>query len=265
MQHEQYGQLLMEAIRETLETMAFAEIVPVSMKIGDKELMNLEEIRVVAAQNTATGHDDQWGDDWGTSPAIVPETDVWGKTPSIPSSVPETSDAWGTVASPITDMPITDKMWANPLDAWEENIPLPIPAIAEAGSIEQMDFDKLVSEQKDWCWACLKVNSSELESIWFVVSKQLAQELARTMYADDGFQLDSQLRDIIAELTNVLGGHVMLLLEEKAGQFTLEVPVTGTEYPDLPDNVKFQTVTCKVFVDGAYPVISVLCFKDKTP
>jgi len=268
MQHEEYGQLLMEAIRETLETMAFAEIVPFSMKIGDKELMNLHELHVAAARNAAAAQASPWDSDWGgSSSGDNSEADAWGETPVAPPT-PEALDDWGTGAPPITDMPITDKMWANPLDAWVENAPLPIPETvpeaAESGqNTGQVDFDKLVSEQEDWCWACLKVNSPELDSIWFIVSKQLAQELARTMYAGDDFQLDNPaLRDIIAELTNVLGGRLMLLLEEKIGKFTLEVPVTGTEYPELPDNTKFETVTCKVFVDGSYPVISVMCFKE---
>jgi len=268
MQQEQYGQLLMQAIQETLETMAFAEIVPFSMKIGDKELMNLEELNVVAACNAATSQispcTNGWGDD---SPGDVSEADAWGETPVTQPPVSEPLDDWGTSISPTAtppmgNQPITDTMWANPLDAWEENVPLPIPRVTEAGQTGQMDFDKLVSVQEDWCWACLKVNSPELDSIWFIVSKQLAQELARTMYAGNDFQLDNPaLRDIIAELTNVLGGRLMLLLEEIVGKFTLEVPVTGTEYPDLPDKTTFETVTCKVFVDGAYPVISVMCFK----
>jgi len=265
MQHEEYGQLLMEAIRETLETMAFAEIVPFSMKIGDKELMNLQELHVATARNAAAAQASPWDCDWGDdSSGDATEEDAWGATPTTRPPTPEALDDWGTCASPVADMPITDKMWDNPLDAWVDNAPLPIPEAVETGPASHIDFDKLAGEQEDWCWACLKVNSPELDSIWFIVSKQLAQELARTMYAGDDYQLDNPaLRDIIAELTNVLGGRLMLLLEEIVGKFTLEVPVTGTEYPDLPDNTKFETVTCKVFVDGAYPVISVMCFKEK--
>ena len=271
MQHDQYGQLLMEAIRETLETMAFAEIVPFSMKIGDKELMNLEELHVATARNAATSQTSSGGCGWGNnSPGDDSEADAWGETPASQPSVPELSGDWGTCAAPMTNQPtgdqsITDQMWANPLDAWADNAPLPLYEAAEAGqNTGQVDFDKLVNEQKDWCWACLKVNSPELDSIWFIVSKQLAQELARTMYAGNDFQLDNPaLRDIIAELTNVLGGRLMLLLEEIVGRFTLEVPVTGTGYPDLPDNTKCDSVTCKVFVDGVYPVISEMCFKSK--
>jgi len=269
MQHEQYGQLLMQAIQETLETMAFAEIVPFSMKIGDEELMNLEELRVATACNAAASQTSLGDSGWGDSSGDVSGTDAWGETPATQPPESEACDAWGTGTSPTTnqpkgDQPITDKMWANPLDAWEENVPPPIPQVTQAGQTEQVDFDKLAGEQEDWCWACLKVNSPELDSIWFIVSKQLAQELAHTMYADSEFQLDNPvLRDIIAELTNVLGGRLMLLLEKIAGKFTLEVPVTGTEYPDLPDRTQCETVTCKVFVDGVYPVVSVMCFKNK--
>lgn len=239
MQHEQYGQLLLDAIRETLETMAFAEVIPYSMKIGDRELVDPEELRATVRYATPPAELD---DAWGTSSESAEAAEAWGANPS----------------------PITDRMWANPLDAWEENGDLAIPEISEADKTEQADFEKLMNAQNDWCWACLKVNSPELDAIWFIVSKQLAQELARTMYAGDDFQLDNPaLRDIIAELTNVLGGRLMLLLEEIIGKFTLEVPVTGTGQPELPDNAKFETVTCKVFVDGVYPVISVMSFKDK--
>ena len=212
MLHEQYGQLLLDAIRETLETMAFAEIIPYSMKVGDKELVKCDKLSATVQPNAS---------------------------------------------------PITDRMWANPLDAWEDNVALPIPEPIEPKITEQMDFGKLINEQDDWCWACMKVNSPELDCIWFIVSKQLGLELANTMYAGDDYHLDHPvLRDIIAELTNVFGGRLMLLLEEAGDKFTLEVPTTGTGQPDLPDNTQTQTVTCKVFVDNTFPVISVMSFKE---
>ncbi|MCL2118876.1 MAG: hypothetical protein FWH27_10670 [Planctomycetaceae bacterium] len=258
MQHEQYGQLLLDAIRETLETMAFAEIVPYSMKIGNRELMDVNELHVAAKHGATASQPD---DGWGYSSDPVSEPAAWGETSTVQPSISESTDAWGTGASPITD-----RMWANPLDAWEENVTLPIPQTTEADITKQADFDKLMNEQDNWCWACLKVNSPELDCIWFIVSKQLAQELARTMYAGDDFQLDNPaLRDIIAELTNVLGGRLMLLLEETVGKFTLEVPVTGTGQPDLPDNTHCETVTCKVFADHVYPIISMMYFKESQP
>ena len=256
MQHEHYGQLLLDAIRETLETMAFAEVVPHSMKIGDREILCSAEQPVAVNLNTAAT---QQGGGWGDVPAAVPELEVWGEIPFVQPSILDTTNVWGVGPSTVTD-----RMWANPLDAWEENVAIPIPEATEAGETKQINFDKLMNEQDDWCWSCLKVNSPELDAIWLIVSKQLAQELARTMYAGDDFQLDSPaLRDIIAELTNVFGGQLMLLLEEIIGKFTLEVPVTGIGHPDLPDPDKTETVTCRVFVDGTYPVVSVLAFKDR--
>ena len=263
MQHEEYGRLLMEAISETLETMAFAEIVPFSIKIGDKELVDIKELQSAVNNNTTTT---PWDGGWGESSVDDSEPDAWEEAPAWgeasvtqPSMSESLGNAWGTGGADA--MPITDRMWANPLDAWEENVTLPIPEPTENQG-EQVDFEKLVNEQDDWCWASMGVNSPELDCIWFLVSKQLAQELARTMYAGDEFQLDNPaLRDIIAELTNVLGGRLMLLLEEIVGKFTLEVPATGTGQPNIPDNTEHEMVTCKVLVDGQYPVISVMCFK----
>ena len=256
MQHEQYGQFLLDAIRETLETMAFAEIVPWSIMIGEKELVHRDELRASVPHNASAA---SWGGGWDQTPETDTEAepDVWGNASAAQPSGPDSSDAWETDATPITD-----RMWANPLDAWEENAVLPIPEAAEADTTEPVDFDKLVTKQDDWCWASMEVNSPELDCIWFIVSKQLAQELACTMYAGEDFQLDNPaLRDIISELTNVLGGRLMLLLEDMVGKFTLEVPTTGTGQPDLSDNTQHETVTCKVLVDNAYPIICVMSFK----
>ena len=270
-QHEQYGQLLLDAIRETLETMAFAEIVPWSIMIGDKELISRDELREAVQHKMSST---SLGCGWDQSSEVESEPNAWGETSAAQPSLPESSDAWGetSAAQPLLPepseargagaSPITDRMWANPLDAWEENVTLPIPEATEPNATEQLDFDTMVKKQNDWCWASMRVNSPELDCIWFIVSQQLARELARTMYAGDDFQLDNPaLRDIIAELTNVLGGRLMLLLEVILGKFTLEVPSTGTGYPELPDNVQHETVTCKVFVDSTYPVICVLSFK----
>jgi len=241
MQRKQYGQLLFNAIRETLETMAFAEIVPFSMKIGDTELLDPDDLQTANQFPTQASQQD---DGWGTSTGVTSE-----------------SDAWGTAESPAISPQITDQMWANPLDAWGENVQPSVPSLTQTDKTSPIDFDKLMNEQDDWCWSCLKVNSAELDAIWLLVSKQLAQELARTMYAGSDFQLDSPaLRDIIAELTNVLGGRLMLLLENMGGKFTLEVPVTGTGQPEIP-NDRYESVTCKVFVDGTYPVVSFMYFK----
>jgi hypothetical protein len=121
-----------------------------------------------------------------------------------------------------------------------------------------VDFDSLI-ESGELCWARLKVNSPDIDSIWFIASSQLAMELARTMYAGEELTTESPvLRDMIAELTNVLGGRMMLLLEDILGKFTLQVPETGTGMPELPDST--ESVVCKVLVDGSYPVLASMSF-----
>lgn len=235
MQHEQYAQLLLDAIRETLETMAFAEVVPFSMKIGERELMATDIMKMGLPDIPAE------------TPPPVPTNELLGET--------------------LSD----DDSWGNPLDLldsdpWGENVQIPVPVEEETNLqlTEQVDFDKLMNTQDEWCWARLNVNSPELESIWFIVSQQLATQLGRMMYAMEDVETNTQaLGDIIAELTNVLGGRLMLLLEEIIGKFTLEVPITGTGHPQLPDNAILETVMCKVLVDGVYPVISLLCFRNK--
>ena len=259
MQRKEYGQLLFNAIRETMEIMAFAEIVPYSMKIGKTELLDPDELQ--ATNPVSPMPSAQQDDGWGTSSDVVSEADAWGDATASQPLMSASSETWGTGASPVTN-----QMWANPLDAWEDNVPPAIPPFAQNDTTQQIDFDQLIREQEDWCWSCLKVNSPELDAIWLIVSKQLAQELSRTMYAGEEMHLDSPtLRDIIAELTNVLGGRLMLLLEDWGGKFTLEVPVTGTGMPELPKNDNNLTVTYKIFVDGTYPVISVMSFKATEP
>jgi len=278
MHHQRYGQLLLDAIRETLETMAFAEVVPYSMTVNNEELVGQENLSpaqtVPASQSFADS--DGWGatpDSWGTTDDLDSASDGWGTTAG--AEIPNT-DTWGESAEEkenwTNPSPITDSMWENPLDAWGENVTIPIAEdvpqtdslnIDTAMDNEPFNFDKLMNEQDDWCWSCLKVNSPELDAIWFLVSKKLALQLAQTMYAGDDFELDTPiLRDIIAELTNVLGGRLMLLLEEVVGKFTLEVPQTGTGRPQLPDSSNVESVLCKVLVDNAYPVIGVMCFRE---
>jgi CheY-specific phosphatase CheX len=65
---------------------------------------------------------------------------------------------------------------------------------------------------------------------------------------------------LIAELTNVLGGRLMLLLEEMGGKFTLTVPDIGFGFPDIPEMNAAQSVVCKIVVDSEHPIIVVLCF-----
>ncbi|MCL2347546.1 MAG: hypothetical protein FWC50_04715 [Planctomycetaceae bacterium] len=246
---KQYGQLLLDAIRETLETMAFAEVVPYSIKIGETELIDPDELQITTNMPQIMPQSQI------SPPSAAPDSDSWGETPETETI---STDTWGT-ASPVTPV-----MWDRPLDAWGENTPFPAPEDMGSNLKERIDFEHLIAEQEDWCWAEIKVNSAELHSIWFIVSKKLAVELARTMYAGEDFHLDNPvLRDIIAELTNVLAGRLMLLLEDMIGKFTLEVPRTGTGQPVLPDHTQFETVLCKVLVDASYPVMSSICFKKK--
>ena len=210
MQYEQYGQLFFDTIRETLETMAFTEVVPYSMKIGERELLDPDMLQ----------------------PTVRTETKL--------------SDT-------KSNSPVTDHRWAFPLDSWGKS---------EVSRTERIDFDKLMNEQKEWCWACMKVNSPELDSIWLIASKQLTLELARTMCAGNDSQFGNPvLNDIIAELTNVLGGRLVMLLEEIIGRFTLEVPVSGIGRPELPSIMDYEIVISNVFVDELYPVVGVMCFR----
>ena len=243
---KQYGQLLLDAIRETLETMAFAEVVPYSIKIGETELIDPKELQ--ASTSVPQGQ--------VSPPSAAQDSDPWGATPETNAA---SNDGWGAVSSSVTPA-----LWEHPLDAWGENVSFPTPDEMGCNPKERIDFEQLVAEQDDWCWSEIKVNSPELYSLWFIVSKKLAVELARTMYAGEDFHLDDPaLRDIIAELTNVLAGRLMLLLEDLIGKFTLEVPRTGTGQPTLPDHSQFETVMCKVLVDASYPVISSACFKER--
>ena len=276
------GQLLFNAVRETLETMAFAEVIPCSIKVGDEECAMNDDFSVSPnpVEEPAEGG---WGD--------VPESDsadTWGT--AVPESPPD--DPWGT---PSTEAPAVDDLWGTPDagsvaggDSWGDPEPEPpmedaawgqsgiiVPeadpwgdAAALGGQVDGMtmkpkeiDFDNMVENQDDWCWACMKVNSPDIHSVWFIVSKGLANALAQNMYAGEEFHLDNPLiRDLIAELTNVLGGRLMLLLEELGGKFTLTVPEIGFGMPKIPESTTLETVLCKVVVDGEYPVIVALCF-----
>jgi hypothetical protein len=233
MLEQKFGNLLFDALRETLETMAFAEVVPCSSTGASSE--NLSQ---TAPETTG----------WGTPGPQANESsdDSWG----APAPQPTAGEEWG--GSP-TNPP--------PNDAWGEPTGGPPPdlvAQSAAPATEEVDFDSLI-ESGELCWARLKVNSPDIDSIWFIASSKLAMELARTMYAGEELTTESPvLRDMIAELTNVLGGRMMLLLEDILGKFTLQVPETGTGMPDLPDST--ESVVCKVLVDGSYPVLASMSF-----
>jgi len=278
---QNYGHLLFNAVRETLETMAFAEVIPCSIKVGDEEFTQAEakpeglpadQPQVPTVTVTASG----WGDtgdgvdSWGTVSPEVSKDDSW-RTPSEPLSA---EDAWGT-----TDAVDTGSSWGDPPplpiaeETWGEQVSLPDAdpwgdSAAAANRVEglelkpkEVNFDELVENQDDWFWACMKVNSPEIHSIWFIISHGLSAELAQNMYAGEDLSVDSPLlRDIIAELTNVLGGRLMLLLEEMGGKFTLTVPEIGIGMPQIPESTSLETVLCKVVVDGEYPIIASICF-----
>ena len=280
---QNYGHLLFNAVRQTLETMAFAEVIPCSIKVGDEEFTQAEtepeglpddraEPQAVAV--TPSGWDDAGSgvDCWGTAAPGISCDDSWG-TETVPTT---DESAW---SSPTSAIATEEDSWSEPPPpvlaegSWGEQVSLPDgdpwgDTAATAGRVEGMEmrpkevnFDELVENQDDWYWACMKVNSPDIHSVWFIVSRGLSLELAQNMYAGEDFPADSPLlRDLIAELTNVLGGRLMLLLEEMGGKFTLTVPEIGIGMPRIPESTSLETVLCKVVVDGEYPVIASICF-----
>ncbi|MGL6225860.1 MAG: chemotaxis protein CheX [Thermoguttaceae bacterium] len=274
-----YGQLLFDAIRETLETMAFAEVVPYSFQIGNEEFSCMNEESepadfsvddsgihapvqtdfestnsVDSAQPSGT-----WGVAGGTLPVEVSE-EGWGEVSKV-EEAGATEGAWGMTPHEETVPVAEDWGGVSSLapDPWGGG---GVKANSFVMKAHDFDFKKLVDNQEDWCWSCMRVNSAEIHSIWFIISKALALELAKNMYAgEEEPSLDSPLiRDLIAELTNVLGGRLMLLLEEMGAGFTLTVPDIGIGLPKMPDSTVMESVLCKVLVDGEYPVMSSICF-----
>lgn len=312
MNSQQYGNLLYNAIRETLETMAFAEVLPCSIQIGDQEMKGLGDpefdLSVPGSEDDAGGggtrgatppmqtdfaqdqrsnwedgetvSSEDGEDPWGTPAAVVEGElgdDGWG-TPS--GNAHSAADDWGfTSASPASE--IGDESWGNASsgeddwgapagppsegDPWGESGASVGASTGFSMQGKDVNFQSLVEHQDDWIWSCMRVNSPDIHSVWFVVSKALAMELARNMYAGEVQQeLESPIiRDIVAELTNVLGGRLMLLLEKMGGQFTLAVPDIGVGLPKLPDSATMETVLCKVLVDGEFPVMGSICFNKK--
>ncbi len=271
MDHKSFGQLLFNAVRETLETMAFAEVVPCSFQIGNEEFSGVESDFDLADGSTPGVDSDvqppiqtdftkaeqsDWGsapaageDSWGAAPASNDE--AWGST-TVTSDDSGGTDAWGSIPAPVIE---------SGGDPWGGGTNVASSFRMKAGEI---NFNSLVDNQEDWVWSCMRVNSPDIHSVWFVVSKSLAMELANNMYAGEGLTLDSPIiRDLVAELTNVLGGRLMLLLEKMGGQFTLAVPDIGVGLPTMPDAATLETVLCKVLVDGEYPVMSSICFNKK--
>ncbi|MDR2755829.1 MAG: hypothetical protein LBC20_09000 [Planctomycetaceae bacterium] len=292
------GQLLYNAVRETLETMAFAEVIPCSIKVGSEEFVQDDDFAISSGNDTGSVGVSGWGeessistnlDSWGTvSPAVsdaASENDSWETVSPTVSDTALEDDSWGTVSPVENDEfsePLVNNDWNEPntlevdelddaswgsgiirpnaVDPWGESNALANQNEKMASNPKEADFDNLVANQSDWCWACMKVNSPDIHSVWFIVSKSLANALAQNMYAGEEFQLDNPLiRDLIAELTNVLGGRLMLLLEELGGKFTLTVPEIGFGLPDVPEQ-GYETAICKIVVDGEHPVMVALCF-----
>lgn len=272
------GQLLYNAVRETFETMAFAEVIPCSIKVGNEEFAQDDDF-AIGTDTSSLGLAEVNG--WGGESSSSTNLDSWGTV------VPDTSgnDHWGTVSQEETNNvseSLVDNTWNEPappdiddednvgwgsgiirpnaVDPWGEANSLSNQAEKKAMKPKEADFDNLVADQSDWCWACMKVNSPDIHSVWLIVSKSLANALAQNMYAGEEFQLDNPLiRDLIAELTNVLGGRLMLLLEEMGGKFTLTVPEIGFGLPDVPEQ-GYETAICKIVIDNEHPVIVALCF-----
>jgi hypothetical protein len=317
------GQLLFNAVRETLETMAFAEVVPCSIKVGGEEFSQVDDDFSVGGTPVAIGNESLKNGNGGNPNTTIDTPDNWGVASAGVAAQPldswgnASSDSWGSPdngntpptqslsgsftnpnnsnpgiagTSALSNNPISVAgTVAAPVSGWEDidaeqskqsngewapiNIVAPsrdpwgdsdavAAAPAATMALKEADFDEMVKQftPDEWCWACMKVNSPDIHSVWFIVTKGLANVLAHNMYAGEEFQLDNQLiRDLIAELTNVLGGKLMLLLEEMGGKFTLTVPEIGFGLPELPDE-GYENAVCKVVVDGEHPVIVALCF-----
>jgi len=273
------GKLLYNAVRETLETMAFADVVPCSIKVAGEEFAQDDDFAVAdeVFSNGASGWGDTpaeqdpadvWGtvapavvapeESWGDSPeptspdSLTTETDGWGSLDNAPGTVDDT--AWGVVSAPA--LPAT----STTPDPWGDSN-LADACTAGQNRPKEADFDEMTTRQTEWSWACMKVNSPDVHSVWFIIPQSLAHALMTNMYAGEDMQLEPALvKDLIAELTNVLGGRLMLLLEEMGGKFTLTVPDIGFGMPDISEAYTSQGVVCKVVVDSEHPVIVALCF-----
>ena len=270
------GKLLYNAVRETLETMAFADVVPCSIKVAGEEFAYDDDFAVATDVSPAVASG--WGgepaeqaptDTWGTAtPDVSPIGESWGDSPE-PTSLesPVAADDWGLANNPpaLAD----DADWGR---GGTTNIAsTTTPDWGDAGLADacaegqnrpkEADFDQMVTTHTEWCWACMKVNSPDVHSVWFIIPQSLAAALMHDMYAGEDVDLDTPIvRDLIAELTNVLGGRLMLLLEELGGEFTLTVPDIGFGLPDISEAYSSQGIVCKVVVDNEHPIIVALCF-----
>jgi hypothetical protein len=270
------GRLLYNAVRETLEIMAFADVIPCSIKVAGEEVAQDADFAVIT--DTSVGVADGWGeasdsqdpvDTWGTAaPDVLPPEESWGDSPEPTSAdAPIATDDWGTADN--SHAATNDAAWGRSGIDSTSNLSTTDPwgdagladACAEGHRPKEADFDGIVVSQTEWCWACMKVNSPDIHSVWFIIPQSLAAVLMQNMYAGETVEMDTPIvRDLIAELTNVLGGRLMLLLEELGGEFTLTVPDIGFGLPDISEAYSSQGIVCKVVVDNEHPVIVALCF-----
>ncbi len=275
-----YAHLLFNAVRETLETMAFAEVIPTSIRIGDEEFDHSNGLDDFVLSDGETGAPDAVPapeDSWGTAAPATADNDSWSgdswgdDSQGTDSRATAPVDDWGTSAGrpvddwgePTIEVPETDDVWGSSC-ALTPPKPDPWGDTKEENSVggisiesKTVNFEELVGNQDGWIWSCMRVNSPDINTVWFIVSKELAMELARNMYAGEDLELDSPIiRDLVAELTNVLGGRLMLLLENMGGKFTLTVPEIGIGFPQLPDDASTESVLCRVLVDGEYNIVA---------
>ncbi|MDR0522058.1 MAG: hypothetical protein LBH00_09440 [Planctomycetaceae bacterium] len=267
------GKLLYNAVRETLETMAFADVVPCSIKVAGEEFANDDDFTVAGPPLDNADQPIMLGpaDAWGTAASVI-SADAgasWGDSPE-PSAAPVVADDdWG-IAVPSGGETGDDAAWGksaaaanaseSAADPWGEGN-LVDACVSSKNKSKEADFDNMVAAQQDWCWSCMKVNSPDVHSVWFIVSQSLARSLMQNMYAGEETNLDTPVvRDLVAELTNVLGGRLMLLLENLGGKFTLTVPDIGFGMPEIPEQYALRSIVCKIVVDGEHPVKVALCF-----
>lgn len=278
-----YGEILIQAVQDTLETMAFAEVIPYAMQIGEDDYHRLSGhcpsaplplTSVSGVSDSGWGSSDASDSGWGSNDAPSPlpaadatDADPWG-APAPSAAVTDDDDAWGNVAStPTSSLTVPDwggKTELPPQDSWgEPSLLAPVDEFAiPALDPRVVNFDEMVREKTDWCRACMRVNSPDVHSVWFIVSQDLAVTLASNMYGDavDVAIGSPLIRDLVAEITNILGGRMMLLLERLGGKFTLTVPELDFEPPVFDADEVARMVTCHVLVDGMYPVISSIVF-----
>ncbi|GHT12931.1 hypothetical protein FACS1894170_08350 [Planctomycetales bacterium] len=96
------GKLLYNAVRETLETMAFADVVPCSIKVAGEEVAEDADFQI--NDQSTIGTAEGWGEDHaGTS---SDPADAWGTVaPSVESSACE---SWGDSPQPLESSAIAN-------------------------------------------------------------------------------------------------------------------------------------------------------------